>query len=147
MPQCFTNVSDDADYWNSLFVDEPWSRAPAYKNMRGFNLMQLHADILHVFHLGIGRDLVGCCIVELADAGCFGPGNAPTKLAVATARLKSFAKERGHPLKLKKLTRSKLAWKAQKFPELLPRIDIARLCVLALLVVGMVSETWCPSQT
>ena len=70
--------------------------------------MQLHADILHVFDLGIGRDLVGCCIVELADAGCFGP--AATKLAAATVRLRSFAKERGHPLKLKKLTRSKLAW-------------------------------------
>ena len=109
--------------------------------------MQLHADILHVFQLGIGRDLVGRCIVELADAGCFGPGSAPTKLAAATVRLKSFAKEQGHPLKLKRLTRSKLAWKAQKFPELLPRIDIARLCVLALPVVGMVSETWCPSQT
>ena len=81
--------------------------------------MFIHGDLLHIFHLGTGRDLVGSALVMmLRGPGIFPGTNIPDRLSSATASLRSYARDHQLPLKLHKLSRSKLNWTGSNMPEL-----------------------------
>ena len=87
--------------------------------MEGFDVKFIHADILHIYHLGTGRDLVGSALVHMLERrGIFEGSNIAARLASATLELRRFCKERKLPLKLHKLSRSKLNWNTADMPEL-----------------------------
>ena len=113
----FTNIRT-APYMQTLFAEEPWILRPAYHSLSGFRLQQIFPDILHAYHLGCGRDLLGSALMEMVKAGFFGVGSIEHSLAEATRRLKLYAKQKKLNLRLKKLTKSKLNWSATKYPEL-----------------------------
>ena len=114
----FTNLHT-APYMQTLFQREPWTYRPAYHSLVGFDLSLIFPDVLHCYHLGCGRDLLGSAIVVMIMAGFFGVGTIPAKLAEATRRLKLYAKANKLNLRLKKLTKQKLNWTgANKYPEL-----------------------------
>ena len=62
---CYTNLRDDASWRASMWQNLPWSQTPEFANCRGFHVYMLAADILHLFHLGTGRDLVGSSLKVL----------------------------------------------------------------------------------
>ena len=72
-----------------------------------------------MWHLGVGRDLTACALIELCEQFAFAAGAGDTRLKEATRRLKLFAKERHLCLRLKKLTKTKINWVATKYPELI----------------------------
>ena len=76
-------------------------------------------DILHVWHLGVGRDISASALVYmLKEQLIFRGSTIDERLATATAMLKAWASERKLGLKLKKLSRTKLGWDSKKYPEL-----------------------------
>lgn len=113
----FTNIRT-APYMQTLFAEEPWALRPAYHSLSGFRLQQIFPDILHAYHLGCGRDLLGSALVEMVQAGFFGVRTIEPGLAEATRRLKLYAKQNKLNLRMKKLTKKKLNWSSTKYPEL-----------------------------
>ena len=122
LARAFTNVSMDAPYWDTMHISPPWSFTPCYTQLSGFREEMIHPDLLHVFHLGVGRDLAASSIVYmLRQPECghiFAGNNLDEKLRSATSMVKMFAKERKLNLKLHKFSRSKLHMSTKSYPEL-----------------------------
>ena len=75
-------------------------------------------DLLHIFNLGISRDVIACALkILIKDQLVFQGGDIEERFRVATSSLRSFAKAHGHCLKLKKLTKRKIQWETRKYPE------------------------------
>ena len=53
--------------------DQVWWEVPAIAELVGFGMQLFCPDILHTYHLGIGRDVVASILVLLLKIGCF-PG-------------------------------------------------------------------------
>lgn len=79
----------------------------------------LGVDLLHIFHLGVGRDLCASAIRLLLSNRNFWRGrNQEERLHLATRRLKWFAKQHGYSLALSKLSKQNLTIKTNTYPEL-----------------------------
>ncbi|CAE7346366.1 unnamed protein product, partial [Symbiodinium pilosum] len=119
MDYACTNLDDSAPFWRTLYTDEPWTIAPAYSGLKGYDLRMVMPDILHVWHLGVGRDLAGSAIVfMIKETDIFQGANQQERLHSATMSLKRFARSQKLPLKLHKLSKTKLGWTGKTFPEL-----------------------------
>ena len=124
LPMAFSNISPDAPYWRTMFTEEPWAIRPSYTRLAGFETQLIKPDLLHIWHLGCGRDLAGSVIMYIVKHKADCPGillgtNIKDRLADATSKLKAYAKSRKLPLKLHKLSKSKLGLKTKtSYPEL-----------------------------
>ncbi|CAE7237215.1 unnamed protein product [Symbiodinium pilosum] len=115
----YTNVNTDAPWVATIGDTLPWDYEPGYTLLEGFDVKFIHADLLHIYHLGTGRDLVGSALVHMLETrGFFEGSNIAARLASATLEVRRFCKERKLPLKLHKLSRSKLNWNTADMPEL-----------------------------
>eukprot|EP00439_Symbiodinium_sp_Y106_P028034 s7384_g3.t1 len=123
IPMAFTNINPDAAYWDTMFRDLPWNYEPAYASLSGFKVQYIQPDLLHCWHLGTGRDLAASVIVYIVKrkaecAGIFAGSNIADRLADATVKLRAFARSRKLPLKMHKLSKSKLGMKTKlSYPE------------------------------
>ena len=121
MNWCYSNVSDTAPWRGSLWSQDPWPQnvVPSLTGILGFSLRMLGVDLLHIFHLGVGRDLVASAIRILASKRGYWRGrNQEERLKFATQQLKAFAKRHNYSLTMSKLSKQSLNWKADAFPEL-----------------------------
>ena len=86
----------------------------------GFHLDMIGVDLLHVFYLGIGRDMLGSALKILCSKAVdyFEGNNIEARLKNASGRLRSWAKLKGYNLCLKKLDKAKLTWSADKCLDL-----------------------------
>ena len=92
---------------------------PALCGLLGFNLQMLGVDLLHSWHLGVGRDLCASAIRFLATKRWYWRGRTQEgRLKTATQRLKWYAKNHKLALALGKLSKQSLNWKSDQFPEL-----------------------------
>ena len=79
---------------------------PPYTGLIGFKLSMVVPDLLHVWNLGVARDLTGSILKTLLkDAHVFAGSNVEERLQNATVSLKAFAKSEALPLRMKKLTK------------------------------------------
>ena len=113
-------MNDDSPWMNTFFTQDPWSVRPALADVDGFTMRMLSIDLLHAFHLGVGRDLCGSAIRIFASQrwGIWSGSNIEARLEFATSRLKAFASRNRLSLTLKKLSQSNLTWETLKYPEL-----------------------------
>ena len=116
----FTNLNEDSPWMSVLYQQDPWSVRPSLADVDGFTLRMLSIDLLHAFHLGVGRDLCGSAIRVLASQrrGLWPGSSIDARLEVATGRLRDFARQNKLSLTLKKLTKSNLTWESLKYPEI-----------------------------
>ena len=114
----FTDTRECARFWEDLYTQCPWKYLPAYATLPGFEISAIAPDLLRVWHLGVGRDVLGSSLAIMLSNGVFGPGSAKNKLMEATNRLRRFASSSGYSLRLKKSTKNKLNWKQRCYPEL-----------------------------
>ena len=115
----FTNVSDDAPYWQDLYASAPWGDRPHYADLIGFHISMVFPDLLHVYHLGVGRDMLGSILRSvLSEPHVFAGPTIDDRFQSATDQLRAFARARKLPLRLHKLSRAKISWKSRTFPEL-----------------------------
>ena len=116
---CLTDVSHFANWWGTLHQTMPWETVPSYAGLIGFGISQIVPDLLHVWNLGVSRDLLGSALkLVLSERHVFNGPTLPDRLKQATESLRRFAKQNRYPLRLRKLTRSKLCWKTRKYPML-----------------------------
>ena len=114
LPMAYTNVNHDAAWISTEGTQLPWKLSPAYTLLEGFDPGFIHGDILHMFHLGTGRDLVASTLVILLQKRGFFAGSSVTdRLHTATCELKEYCRQHGLPLKLQKLSKSKLNWNSR----------------------------------
>lgn len=67
-------------------------------------------DVLHVFHLGVARDICGS-VLRLLVAERYWPGsNIDARLAYATGSLKRWCKQHKLHLAIKRLSKQNLSW-------------------------------------
>lgn len=111
-----------APWWATQGASNPWPDdcPPPYQDLVGFQGPEMiHGDLLHLFHLGVGRDMCGSILrIVLGEQRMFPGRRIELRLAEATSRLKAFASASRTNLRLKKLTKTKLNWKSNAFPEL-----------------------------
>ena len=91
----------------------------SYVKLLGFHVSMIVPDLLHAYNLGVGRDVVGSILaIILRDARVFRGESLADRLVVASQGLRGFAKRHSYPLRLKKLTKSKLGIKRGQYPTL-----------------------------
>lgn len=115
----YTNVDEAAAWRATIWSTAPWpvNETPAFVELRGFDLKMVAIDMLHCFHLGIGRDLIGSAVKTLVRLR-YWPGSSIEKsLAQATLSLRRWAKQQRLTLACKSLTKSNIGWD-QLYPEL-----------------------------
>ena len=118
MSMAFTDIRDTAAWRASFLQTVPWVLEPAYAGLVGFCLQQIYPDLLHVWNLGISRDLIGCVLkIILTNESVFSGPNIAARLQTATDSLRSFARRNGFHLKMKRLTKKKIMWASKKYPE------------------------------
>lgn len=115
---CFTDVSPGARWWHTVGRSPPpWQITPNYARIRGFDISMIIPDLLHVWNLGVARDVIGSTLrVILANPMVFNGPTVPIRLMQASASLRLFARSNRYPLRLKRITRAKLIWKNNAYP-------------------------------
>ena len=115
---CYTNVSDDASWRSTEWTSDPWIEPPAYSMLPGFNLKMLNVDVLHVWHLGVARDMTASVLRVLSKSKYFRPGGTiQDQLSAASNSLRNYAKTQGLSLHLKRLSTANLGWRSNGYPE------------------------------
>ena len=115
----YTNICPTAAWRRTLYSSDPWpaDELPQFTNLRGFDVRMISIDMLHCFHLGIGRDLIGSAVKLLVTIRYWHGNSIEKSLSRATVRLQNFAKSHRLTLACKQLTKDKLGW-SQLYPEL-----------------------------
>ena len=90
---------------------------PSLSFLPGFRVQMLGLDILHIMHLGVGRDMVASVIRVLTRLRFWRGNNLDTQLASASVSLRNFAASQKLNLRLRKLSKQNLNWKANEYPE------------------------------
>ena len=98
----------------SLHTVTPWIVQPSLIKLTGFVLKMVSPDLLHVWHLGVGRDLIASVLMDLMHAGFFGRRG---RFEAAQSSLQEFCSKNGLALKTI-LSRETLGLKSGEFPEL-----------------------------
>ena len=98
MEDPFTDISPTATWRSNLFQQDPWLAKPALANLCHFSLKRVMPDLLHVWYLGIGRDLIGGVMVHLLASDCFPGRFQKGRMLAATQALKQWAKQNDKPL-------------------------------------------------
>ena len=115
---CYTDVSDNAA-WRSQSIRPMWNVAPAMSGLIGFSDKLTALDLLHVFHLGVARDLCGTGFKLLCQGRHVYPGRKIEKrLAQLMVELKAWCKTHGQVLSLNKMHKETIKWKSGECPEL-----------------------------
>ena len=114
----YTNVNDNAAWRSTEWTTLPWQHTPELSLCRGFSIKMLAVDLLHAFHLGCGRDLLGSALKVLVKQRYFPGTNIEKSLSHASLKLKRFAKSRGLSLTLSRLSKQNLMWVSDAYPEL-----------------------------
>lgn len=113
----YTNTASDAPWLQTEYQDIPWDVEPSLARLPGFRIEMLGLDILHIFHLGVGRDLIASALKVICGTTVFHGRNLDQKLQHASGWLKSWAKTNKLSLALRKLTKSNMNWKSKEYPE------------------------------
>ena len=118
MNYSYTNLHPGAAWRNTIWSTLPWVETPELANCRAFDPRMLAGDLLHIFHLGCGRDLLGSSLKILIQMRYFAGTSIEKALGQASLRLRSYAKQNGLMLCLKKLTKQNLQYKSDLYPEI-----------------------------
>ena len=114
-----TDITPTATWWNTMYRSNPYTIEPNYSQLVGFHKSMVVPDLLHCWNLGVARNIIGSALKTiLMDGIVFRGPNLPIRLLLAGESLRQFAKQRKLPLRLKKLTKSKLCWKSRQYPSL-----------------------------
>ena len=120
----YTDCSNNAAWRNTLFSSAPWNVFPKIMEINGFLLHFVSFDLMHTWHLGCGRDLIGTTLKEMIRARLFQGNNREERLANAYHSLRSFVKENKKELALHKFTHENLNWFSDTTPAALNHRNI-----------------------
>ena len=114
---CYTNVALDAA-WRAN-PGAMYNIAPAMATLHGFSENLVALDLLHLMHLGVGRDLAGTALKLICKGREYYSGrNIAKRLQQCYCEMKLWLQLRAVPMSLKKLKKETLGWSAQQCPVL-----------------------------
>lgn len=94
----------------------PWTEAPSFCRLHGFDLKMIQADFMHTFHLGCARDLIGSCIKLMTrKRGIFSGATISKRLNQLFTGCKLWARQHGKQVGIKRLRQKSLQW--SEYPE------------------------------
>ena len=113
-----TDCGPNAAWRRTFLSSNPWTVDPAYSELIGFELRMIRGDLLHIFNLGIARDIIGATLKTIVkDQIVWQSPNIDDRFHEATCDLKAFARLNAHCLRLKRLTKNKISWSNKTYPE------------------------------
>lgn len=132
----YANFSPDA-FWRTTLCHTTDPGFSPWRTIEGFSKDRQLFDCMHILHLGVLRDVVGSCVVEMLTAGDLhrfvglplGAGN-DLVLHRFTSLAREWAKQRKFDLSIKPLTESTLNFSASQYASLESTIKAARTRVL-----------------
>ena len=77
MNVCYVNVGHHAGWRNTIGLDSPWQHKPSFADLVGFNPLMLSLDLLHIWHLGLGREP---CLICTRFLQYYVSGSKPVEL-------------------------------------------------------------------
>lgn len=82
MTHPLTDLSQQAS-WRCMTPSAPWWSTPSVAELEGFTLSVIYMDLLHIWNLGFGRDLIGSILVVLLRTGFYHGNTVPCTQAFA----------------------------------------------------------------
>lgn len=143
----FTDLRPAATWKNTVFSSPtPWGHPPSVQSLRFFDIQKIGLDLLHIWHLGVARDLchvlngapsfpffkklkinwiwlflaelrIGAAMHSLVRGGYFGDGGVSVRLHRATMRMRDWCKLNKKTTALRRFTADNLNFKGQQFPD------------------------------
>ena len=116
----YTNLAPDAAWRTDHHVPEMWTSPPAMSSLYDFHAGTVALDLLHIFHLGILRDLIGTGfkLVCMTKNEYYSGRTIDKRLHQLTRDLFAWAKQNKLDLSLRKVHKGNLVWKGNMCPEL-----------------------------
>lgn len=141
---CYFNcVSGGGGGWKATMADSvvPWIVEPTLVHLCGFRLSWVAMDLLHVWFLGVGRDLGGIVFRRIIKSKWFCPGrNQQKRIDYLNAQLYTWRRAKHKNLSMKKFTKANTCLTGS-FPELRCKgSDTANLLLFFLDFVNLVSD-------
>ena len=78
----YTDLTTSADWRSRQRQEDLWHERPALADLDHFSLRLITPDILHTYHLGIGRDVVASILTVLLQGRQFLPGSSAPWMSV-----------------------------------------------------------------
>ena len=115
----FTDMSDSAPWRSTWLASVPWTIEPHFASLCGFKLSMVVPDMLHCLNLGVARDALGSALkILLQERVVWDAPRLEDRMNLATESLRQFARVNKYHLRMKRFTRNRLTWKANRYPEL-----------------------------
>ena len=115
----YTNFKRDCLWRSSMYVQDPWVVPSVLMQLHGFNIRMIKVDLLHVFYLGVGRDMLGSVLKLLVQKNGFFVGRTiADRMKSATSMLKGFCRTQRKSVRFRNFSRKRLKWKSSAYPEL-----------------------------
>ena len=116
----YTNVSNAAGWQATLDTELPWKVRPALCDLVGEHLGAVSLDVMHIWHLGVLRDLLGSIIKLLVRArgGSYNGSTIKKRLLVFNRELREYAKAANLELSCKRIKKETLTWRRDMCPTL-----------------------------
>lgn len=124
MSNPMTNLDLGAPWRNNLFdrTDPPWNVCPSVASLRNFTTQLILPDLLHVWHLGSGRDFLGSCLLlMIRERGYFEGRNQSQRFKSATRLVVEWSRQHNKPMALPRkwrLSKKKLNMKSGEYASL-----------------------------
>ena len=116
----YTDTSPEAAWRQTLWLQPPYDVEPSMSKLVGYtDKFFITTDIMHNWHLGSLRDLVGSTVKVLCKAKNFYPGSTVDKrLRNLYKEAKAWAKDNNLQLSMTGLKKATIVWKTDQCPEL-----------------------------
>jgi hypothetical protein len=119
LQHAFSDTRPTAGWRATLWASLPWDVESVLLQLVGFEVFMIMIDLMHAFHLGVGRDILGSALKTILRGKEFFNGSTIEKrMHAATMNMKKWAQDTKTSIRLKKLTKNNLTWKSDTYPEL-----------------------------
>ena len=127
----YTDISAAAGWRQQPMPGPMFHIPPAIASLQGFSDRLVALDVLHIFHLGVLRDLVGTGFKLLARTrGEYYNGRRiPIRLHQLTQELKAYCHANNLQLSLQKIHMNTLLWRSDCCPEMKCKGADALVCL------------------
>ena len=115
----YTHIGEEAPWRRTVGLKHPWFSRPVLCDLIGDGLKAAALDLMHIWNLGVLRDLLGSIIKILCRRrGIYSGNRIAKRLAQFTRELRAFVREHKMQLSIRRIKQPNLDWKSDACPTL-----------------------------
>ena len=115
----YTDIRPQAPWRRTENQEVPWHTFPSLAGLAGFTVNMLSIDVMHAFHLGVARDLIGTTIRILCRGRfLYRSRTISTRLQECMTEATEWASSEGKCFTFRRLKKASLLWRSDRCPEL-----------------------------